>query len=74
MPRVSYFYDGSQDWPLEPTFMTPGTFAQRIQEEFNEGGTDDGHANADAIMCELLMALGYEEGVMIFNAHDKWYS
>jgi hypothetical protein len=36
--------------------------------------TEDRHAMADAIMCELLIHLGYEAGVKVFQNMGKWYA
>lgn len=32
------------------------------------------HISADNLMCELLIQLGYEEGIQIFKDMPKWYS
>lgn len=32
------------------------------------------HAEMDDLMSDLLVALGYAEGIEIFNNTDKWYS
>lgn len=32
------------------------------------------HYTADALMCDLLSSLGYEDGIEIFRNMDKWYS
>lgn len=72
--KIDFYHSDWQDWPLEPRKMTPDQFFKQINAAFDDDGTECGHARADAIMCELLMALGYSEGVEVFNAHTKWYS
>ena len=32
------------------------------------------HVMADGLMMDLLISLGYEEGVEVFDAMDKWYA
>ena len=32
------------------------------------------HAEADDILCELLIALGYSDVVLAYNAVEKWYA
>lgn len=32
------------------------------------------HIKMDELMCELLIKLGYEAGVNVFNSIDRWYS
>jgi hypothetical protein len=66
--------DGGQDWEIAPHNLTPDEFYQAILHAFDEGGACEGHMEADKIVFELLMALGYGEGVRVFNAYEKWYS
>lgn len=35
---------------------------------------EDSHELADQYMCDLLVELGYGEGVNIFEDMPKWYS
>jgi len=32
------------------------------------------HAEADKVLCELLISLGYEDVVIEFDNVDKWYA
>lgn len=32
------------------------------------------HIEMDELMCELLMQLGYNKGIEVFNNAEKWYS
>lgn len=54
--------------------LTPEEFKARMQEIAKGGDTEGAHQEADALMCELLSALGYAEGVGIFENMDKWYA
>jgi hypothetical protein len=54
--------------------MTPEEFKQAIIEAFEEYGTEESHKMADVIMCDLLRALGYGDGVDIFEQHGKWWA
>lgn len=35
---------------------------------------ESSHYTADALMCDLLSSLGYEDGIDIFRSMNKWYS
>lgn len=35
---------------------------------------EDCHFEMDVLMSDLLISLGYGEGVEIFNNTDKWYA
>lgn len=39
-----------------------------------DGNEEDGHIEADELLCELLIRLGFEEVIDIYNQMDKWYS
>jgi hypothetical protein len=51
-------------------------FKEAMQKIFPEHGFDpeSAHLQADALMCEVLEELGYEEGVKIFEHAAKWYA
>jgi hypothetical protein len=34
----------------------------------------EAHESADELLCDLLVSLGYDEGVKIFYSIDKWYA
>jgi hypothetical protein len=36
--------------------------------------SEQGHIEADSILCELLIELGYKDIVETFEKLDKWYS
>lgn len=53
--------------------MTPAQFAERMRA--CEGGDEEmQHMEADKLMVELLLQLGYVEGVEVFEKMDKWYA
>jgi hypothetical protein len=51
--------------------ITQEDFAARMAAL--DGGSEQGHEEADGLMCEVLTQLGYSGGVEIFEAMDKWY-
>ena len=64
------------------TIYTPDEFAEEMtriakkldDEEWIGLNTEECHIEADAMMCEILTALGYGKGVDIFNSMPKWYA
>lgn len=55
--------------------MTPKEFAKEMRKCKREAYDEEvWHIYADVLMCELLTALGYEEGVKVFEEMPKWYS
>jgi len=55
--------------------MTPEEFERRMSRIFaNDDDTEANHIKADALLCEVLMQLGYENGVNIFESAHKWYA
>lgn len=55
--------------------MTPKEFSSRMEYIKNLYPYDDEarHIDMDNLLCEVLCDLGYEEGVKIFNATEKYY-
>lgn len=47
---------------------------KRLEELRYSTDTESAHSTADAILCELLELLGYEDIVMAYEAIDKWYA
>ena len=48
---------------------------RELQEnEKAEGSHEALHRNADAILCSLLISLGYEDVVREFAKIEKWYA
>lgn len=57
--------------------MTPEKFAEEMRElsvECSHGDTELAHVRMDELMCKVLKALGYGEGVDIFDDAHKWYA
>lgn len=54
--------------------MTPQEFKERMEHIATVGDIEEGHAEADRLMCELLRELGYKDGVVVYDAMNKWYA
>ena len=54
--------------------MTPEEFAKAMRKLANGDDTEDSHFEADQIMCDILRALGYGEGVKVFREMKRWYA
>lgn len=39
-----------------------------------DGDTEAAHGNADEVLCDLLIALGYQDVVNEWRKVDKWYA
>lgn len=59
-------------------FITPSEFAKRMKsfsDNSDRGGCiETNHKRADGLMEEVLIQLGYHEGVEIFQDMKKWYA
>lgn len=42
--------------------------------EVESSDTESAHSNADDLLCELLIKLGFKEVVDIYEQVGKWYS
>jgi len=58
--------------PTEP--MGPEMFAKVMKSCFDTYDTEEGHAEADDLMCNVLESLGYQDGVAVFRQAGKWYA
>lgn len=58
--------------------MLPSEFADKMRGATHNAerqwDAEDAHRAMDSIMCDLLISLGYEEGVEIFRSTPKWYA
>ncbi len=54
--------------------MTPEEFAAQMRNINRSLDVEGKHGEADDLMCQLLRELGYAEGVVIFEAMDRWYA
>lgn len=54
---------------------TPAEFEKEMAELKEKYGYDEEavHDEMDKLMCEVLISLGYEKGVEIFDSTNKWY-
>jgi hypothetical protein len=54
--------------------MNAAEFAMRMREcaDICKADPEAGHSDADQLMCETLRALGYGEGVAIFETMETW--
>lgn len=54
--------------------ITPEEFKNKIKILAKGPDPEHNHWYADEVMIELLISLGYNEGVQIFREMEKWYS
>ena len=56
--------------------MDSQEFAKRMREiaDLRDENEESKHIRADALLCDALIQLGYEEGVEIYDSIDKWYA
>lgn len=54
--------------------MTPAQFKGKMKRASKLQDQDARHKRMDELMCRQLKGLGFEEGVMLFEAIDKWYA
>ena len=64
----------SSGWSTQ--VMTPEEFARQMEALAPKNLTeiDEAHMEMDNLMGEVLMSLGYGEGVMVFRNAEKWYA
>lgn len=69
--------DGSfSGWEFKSGSMDPEAFKNAMNELATSSSLDkeDRHILMDALMCEVLRSLGYDDGIDIFEATSKWYA
>lgn len=54
--------------------MTPQEFKEKMEEIADILDIEVSHGFADDLMKQVLIELGYEEGVQVFEKMDKWYA
>lgn len=61
---------------VEPKGIPPKTFAEAMKKIAHDYDNDEEgmHSMMDALMCQALAVLGYEEGVKVFEDAPKWYA
>lgn len=70
----SYLEDQNKDDKDLP--MSAKEFADQMQELAINWQSDEEmfHRHADDLICKLLVSLGYEEGIKVFDETPKWYA
>ncbi len=61
---------------LEVAVLTPQEFKDQMHDIRVQYGDNEeiAHSIMDGMMCDLLIDLGYGEGVAEFEAQNKWYA
>lgn len=74
--RYAYRIKPEEEKPVHITsrVLTPQEFAEKMESLTMNIDTEGMHWDMDDLMCETLKALGYEEGVEIFENTLKWYA
>ena len=54
--------------------MTRELAIEKLRECQKDDNIDAAHRNADHVLCELLVALGYADVVAEWVEVDKWYA
>ena len=59
--------------------LTPEEFTNKMTELYKKyiiekDDEEYAHGHMDELICELLINLGYEDGVRVFYATPKWYA
>lgn len=56
--------------------MTPDEFRRAVQQILVDdwGETEDFHIQTDGLMENVLIELGYDEGVKLIQGHNRWYA
>ena len=49
-------------------------FKKELSNQINNRDIESAHADADTILCNILIELGYKELVDLYNKVDKWYA
>ncbi len=54
--------------------MNPEEFEKKMEEieKKDPGDWERIHSKQDALMCDLLSSLGYENGIEVFKRTTKW--
>lgn len=62
------------DAALRTAQVDPAPFIARLKEWQGPTDTEAAHSEADGILCDLLIALGYASVVEEWAKVDKWYA
>lgn len=53
---------------------TPKEFKTAMELASISGNTEEMHIDMDDLMCNLLIELGYGDGIEVFKNTNKWYA
>ncbi len=67
--KLAMIFESSDEMP-----MSPKEFCNEMKRLAKDKDTVTWHMDADDLMCSLLRAFGYEDGVKVFESEKKWYS
>lgn len=54
--------------------MNKTTAIKALRQEQQSGDTENAHCEADNILCELLVELGFKDVVAEYDKIQKWYA
>jgi hypothetical protein len=54
--------------------MTRNEAVEALRALAGEWDTETAHSEGDAVLCKLLISLGYEDVVAAWEVLPKWYS
>ena len=54
--------------------MTPEEFKEAMEKAIKGPDIEANHADADDLMCKLLISLGYGEGIKVYESEERWYA
>ncbi len=54
--------------------MTAAEFTEQLKAADALDSPEQGHEDADMVLCDLLKELGYGEGVEVFLKMTRWYA
>lgn len=74
LPKPPWYASGKHGATKPTRPMSPEKFAETMQACRDIGDQEARHGDADDLLCEVLRSLGYDKGIDIFNAMDKWYA
>ncbi len=49
-------------------------YVGKLKEQAKSSDTETAHSNADDLLCDLLVRLGYGEVVEEYHEVDKWFA
>ena len=54
--------------------ITPAEIEDKMMEIASDGNPERMHSDANELMCEVLVDLGYAAGIRVFDNMERWYS